>query len=1020
MPPGFWYPEGYVYFELQLQGLLNFTGIVYAEVREDKESYRYEKAVGDADQTVNIEKRYELVHPGGPGSQPISLGHLRLLGNYAAIYGRLGESARIIALTTFSQIFIIAFVVLMVVQFSVTRHLVRMADYANRLKPSNLEEALLLPRKRVFFREPDEIDQVACAFENFRMRLREDIRRRERAKKRLEESEARFRSLTDNLPVGVYRLSMEGQILFANPAMARMFGYKSPNEIEGIFTKELYADRKDRERVLPLYTRTPPRSAMEFRYRKKDDTLFWGSIQARPLEDQDGKLLAIDGTIEDITARKSAEETVLKRTRELESLYHLGQGAADGFSLERTFHSTIHHLQAFLETDLIVIFLQEGTNLRLKAHSQLHSPHSWDESVPHKVGQCLCGLAVQGEKPIFSSDIHSDPRCTLEECKKAGLRSYAAFPMVCRKESIGVLGIGSLTETVFSRHASYLETAAHTLAIGINDILLYRSLEKNSCRLERQILEHEKSRKSLRKSEQQFRSFFNSNPEGVLLVDFEGRIQTANQAVARITGYAPDAIQNSELIRHFTGESREKIDSLLESVRKGLLDDKLMEVEFLGAEGSPVPTAVRGWLVRGEADFPIALGLFIRDISIEKLLAAQKTALEQQLQHTRKMEAIGTLAGGIAHDFNNILGGIIGFAELAQEHAPFDVPRLSHFHLRLIEGCNRATELVEQILKFSRQKPMEMQPACITPLVKEVIQFLRAGLPSTIEIVSFLEADTDWVTADLTQLHQVLVNLCTNAYHAMKPGGGRLTVSMKTVHLDTVRRFQGLEIEPGDYLLLEIADTGCGIPAQFRERVFEPYFTTREPNEGTGLGLSVSFGIAKDHNGLIEFDSRSGKGTRFQVFLPTAEKKSETSATALSPIPQGAQERILLVDDELFFLDALREHLEHLNYNVVGFQSSMSALNSFCEHPEYFDLVITDQTMPKMTGVQLIAEMRLILPDIPIILCTGFSETVSESTAEQYGISKFIMKPVHRATLGHAVSELLNGRKPYGTNPGHR
>ena len=420
------------------------------------------------------------------------------------------------------------------------------------------------------------------------------------------------------------------------------------------------------------------------------------------------------------------------------------------------------------------------------------------------------------------------------------------------------------------------------------------------------------------------------------------------------------------------------------------------------------------------ADFPIALGLFIRDISIEKLLAAQKTALEQQLQHTRKMEAIGTLAGGIAHDFNNILGGIIGFAELAQEHAPFDVPRLSHFHLRLIEGCNRATELVEQILKFSRQKPMEMQPACITPLVKEVIQFLRAGLPSTIEIVSFLEADTDWVTADLTQLHQVLVNLCTNAYHAMKPGGGRLTVSMKTVHLDTVRRFQGLEIEPGDYLLLEIADTGCGIPAQFRERVFEPYFTTREPNEGTGLGLSVSFGIVKDHNGLIEFDSRSGKGTRFQVFLPTAEKKSETSATALSPIPQGAQERILLVDDELFFLDALREHLEHLNYNVVGFQSSMSALNSFCEHPEYFDLVITDQTMPKMTGVQLIAEMRLILPDIPIILCTGFSETVSESTAEQYGISKFIMKPIHRATLGRAVSELLNGRKPYGTNPGHR
>ncbi len=603
--------------------------------------------------------------------------------------------------------------------------------------------------------------------------------------------------------------------------------------------------------------------------------------------------------------------------------------------------------------------------------------------------------------------------------QKAGLRSYAAFPLVCRKENIGVLGIGSLTETDFNRHASYLETAAHTLAISIKNILLFRSLEKNSRRLERQILELEKSRKSLRESEQRFRSFFDSNPEGVLLVDFKGRIQTANQAVARITGYAPDAIRNSELTRHFTGKSREKIDSLLESIRKGLLDDKLMEIEFLRTDGSPVAAAVRGWLVRGEADFPIALGLFIRDISQEKLLAAQKTALERQLQHTQKMEAIGTLAGGIAHDFNNILGGIIGFAELAQEHAPPDYPRLSHFHLRLIEACNRAKELVEQILKFSRQKPMEMQPACLTPLVKEVIQFLRAGLPSTIEILSFLEADIDWVTADLTQLHQVLVNLCTNAYHAMKPGGGRLTVSMTTVHLDTVHRFQGLEIEPGDYILLEVADTGCGIPVHFRERVFEPYFTTKEPHEGTGLGLSVSFGIVKDHNGLIEFDSRPGKGSRFRVFLPAAEKRSETSATALSPIPQGEHERILLVDDELFFLDALKEHLEHLNYDVVGFQSSMSALNSFGEHPEYFDLVITDQTMPKMTGVQLIAEIRRIREDIPIILCTGFSETVTESTAEQFGISKFMMKPVHRAILGHAVSDLLNGRKTYGSHSGH-
>ena len=444
-----------------------------------------------------------------------------------------------------------------------------------------------------------------------------------------------------------------------------------------------------------------------------------------------------------------------------------------------------------------------------------------------------------------------------------------------------------------------------------------------------------------------------------------------------------------------------------------------MEIRLRRAEETKIPVAIRTWRVRDEGGHPLALGVFLRDLSAEKALAEQKKLLEQQLQHTQKMEAIGTLAGGIAHDFNNNLGGIIGFAELAVEHESRDLSRISHFHRRMLEACKRAKELVEQILKFGRRESAELQPCSLGPLVKETLHFLRSSLPSTIEIHGAAEADTDWVRGDLTQLHQVIVNLCTNAYHAMRPGPGRLTVVLENVHLHATRQFHGQKIPPGEYAMLEVGDTGRGVPAHCRDRIFDPYFTTKGVNEGSGLGLSVSFAIVKNHQGLIEFDSREGEGTTFRVLLPVCEQAAEAPRTSDDPLPMGQGERILVVDDELFFLDVLREHLETLAYDPVSFQNSARAFQSFRAHPAYFDLVITDQTMPQMTGVQLIAEIRKIRTDIPIILCTGFSETVTDATAEENGISRFLMKPVHRATLAETVQELLAGRRHHGTGADH-
>jgi PAS domain S-box-containing protein len=1004
---------------LQLQGLLNFPGIVYAEVREEKENYRYQKTVGVPLDSGGLQRTYDLFHSFG-AEERLHLGDLTVHAGYEALHDRFRSSAIFIALTTFSQIFITAVLIFILAQRSVTRRLVRLADYANRLTPPNLEEAPRLTRRGGPRRKPDEIDRVAEALNELRLRVREDIRKREWMNRRLRESEARFRSLTDNLPVGVFRVSADERILFVNPEMARMFGFDSVRQMIGRNPAEFYVHAEDREPVLNLRGDGIRLNATEIPFRRTDGTVFHGSLQAIRFQDEDGTVVAIDGTLADITERRKAEEAADRRTRELETLYRLGQESAEGLSLKGTLHSAIGRLQALLPAEMILVFLREGDRLRVRAHSRMPAPHVWAPARSHRVGECLCGLAAEKGKPVYSSDIHADDRCVLPECKAAGLRSFAAFPLENRNELIGVLAVGAMKETDFRAHSAFLETAARTLAIGIHNIQLYRSLEENAEQLNGRLSELERSRKALRESEYRFRSFFKSNPEGVLLLDFDGRILDANGAARSITGFEKTALCKLRLHDLARGGSRKAVVDALAGIQGGDLERTPMEIRLRRADETDLPAAIRTWRVRDEAGNPLALGVFLRDLSAEKALAEQKANLERQLQHTQKMEAIGTLAGGIAHDFNNILGGIIGFAELAVEHESRDPSRIPHFHRRMLEACKRAKELVEQILKFGRREPAELQPCALAPLVKETLHFLRSSLPSTIEIHGVVEAEAEWVFGDPTQLHQVIVNLCTNAYHAMRPGPGRLTVALKNAHFDGVRRFHGLEIPPGEYAMLEVGDTGRGVPAHCRDRIFDPYFTTKDVDEGSGLGLSVSFAIVKNHKGLIEFDSREGAGATFRVFLPLSEHEAEAPRKPEDPLPMGRGERVLLVDDELFFLDVLREHLETLAYDPVSFQSSDRALQSFRAQPTYFDLVITDQTMPDLTGVQLIGEIRKIRTDIPIILCTGFSETVTEESAGRRAISRFLMKPVHRATLAEAVDDLLAERRDHGTGFDHR
>ncbi|MCF8085000.1 MAG: response regulator, partial [Deltaproteobacteria bacterium] len=398
----------------------------------------------------------------------------------------------------------------------------------------------------------------------------------------------------------------------------------------------------------------------------------------------------------------------------------------------------------------------------------------------------------------------------------------------------------------------------------------------------------------------------------------------------------------------------------------------------------------------------------ILDISERKRAEEQRAQLETQLRRSQKMEAIGTLAGGIAHDFNNILMPLLLNAEMALEDLPEASPLKTNLQ-EVLKAGNRARDLVKQILAFSRQNQEQRSPLHVGPIVKEALKLLRSTLPSTIEIRQEMDITPgrDTIRADPTQIHQVLMNLCTNAFHAMQDQGGTLTVGLTHVPIgdDADPALRGLN--PGTYVKLTVGDTGGGMSPDIRDRIFEPYYTTKGKGEGTGLGLSVVHGIVKSHKGAVRVESEPGKGTTFQVFFPLFHSEVTVKEDLTSKIP-GGNERVLFVDDEAVSVGVVETLLERLGYAVDTQTSSVEALKMFQNDPQRFDLIITDQTMPGMTGADLAKEIMRIRPRVPIILCTGFSEQINEEQAKEMGIRAFIMKPFVSRQLAKTVRGVLD------------
>jgi PAS domain S-box-containing protein len=502
-----------------------------------------------------------------------------------------------------------------------------------------------------------------------------------------------------------------------------------------------------------------------------------------------------------------------------------------------------------------------------------------------------------------------------------------------------------------------------------------------------------------RKAEEKYLGIFENAVMGIFHSTSEGRILSANPAFARILGYeSPEEACRTitDVAGHLFADPRRRFEFLHILNTQGKLQEQ--EIQFKKKDGSAVLVNISGRAVRDGAGQLLYYEGTMQDIT-------ERKRLESQLRQAQKMEAIGTLAGGIAHDFNNILASMMGYTEMSIKESRQEVRR--DYLNQVLQACERAKNLVNQILFFSRQREEELRPLDVRPIVKEALNLLRATLPTTMEIKQAITAKETTVLADPTQIHQIIMNLSTNAAHAMREKGGVLEVRLSNLEYKADSQDIPPGLQPGCYLQLSVSDTGHGIDAAIRDKIFDPFFTTKQAREGTGLGLSVVYGIVKSCGGAIDVQSFTGKGTTMTIYLPCILAKKNIEEKTLIDVDLQGHDQILFVDDEEMLVRMARAFFKSLGYSITATTSSAEALKLCEENPQRFDLVITDMTMPEITGIALARALMKIRPELPVILCTGYSDAVNLEDARNLNIREFCRKPLLLNDMGRMVKRIL-------------
>ncbi|NIM18223.1 MAG: response regulator [Candidatus Aminicenantes bacterium] len=571
---------------------------------------------------------------------------------------------------------------------------------------------------------------------------------------------------------------------------------------------------------------------------------------------------------------------------------------------------------------------------------------------------------------------------TIEEISSGDLSRRATFSS---NDEVGNLAAS------FNLMVENLETYSSELQeLNIN---LENKVVERTKELQVEINERKLTQEALEKSEEKYRQLVNNSLVGIYITQ-DHFIKFCNQKFAEIFGYqSPEEVLGKQMKELLIKEKWSKATRMYEF--KGIKKDgTIFDIEVLD---TPIIYQHR----------PAIQGILM-DITIRKQIEEERQKLEDQLRQAQKMESLGTLAGGIAHDFNNILSAILGYTELTMAMLTEKSKAKSNLS-RVLSASHRAKEMVKHILTFSRRSEKDRKPLWLNEVVNEVLKLMRSTLPSTIEINQDVPEMTMPVIADRSEIHQVVMNLCTNAGHAMREKGGILHVALKEIEYEagTIGRSS---LVSGRYQQLTISDTGHGMSPEILSRIFEPYFTTKREGEGIGMGLAVVHGIIKSCEGDITVYSQPGKGTTFNIFLPVTEEKEMKTVIDQTEIELRGSEHILFIDDEPILAELGVEMLEHFGYKVKMITSSIKALEAFRAAPGKFDLVITDQTMPNMTGLQLAVKIREVRPDIPIILCTGFSESVNEENFKAQGIQAFLMKPFIKEELARVIRNVLDGK----------
>jgi signal transduction histidine kinase/ActR/RegA family two-component response regulator len=570
------------------------------------------------------------------------------------------------------------------------------------------------------------------------------------------------------------------------------------------------------------------------------------------------------------------------------------------------------------------------------------------------------------------------------------------IPLKSGDQTIGVIGLCSLSpqKQFGDNEIAVLTRFGELASIALDNAHLHAKLQQ-------ELQERSEAEKILENSRQTFRTVLDSIDATIYVSDMD------THEIIFLNKYMRDNFGSDLVGQKCYRVFRNEKGPCEHCTNPRLLDEQGNPTGAIVWEGkNPL---INKWYINYDRAIKWTDGRHVRlqvatDITKLKELEKERIKAETYLRQAQKMEAIGTLAGGIAHDFNNILSAIMGYTELSL----LEVSQESDAKYNLNEiykASQRAKEVVKQILTFSRQSEQNRRPLKIDPIVKDSIKMLKASLPSTIQIQQYIDPAAGIIEADATEIHQIIMNLGANAYHAMSETGGRLEVKVENADLNTETAGR-LEIAAGNYLTLTLSDSGCGMTPEVMDRIFEPYFTTKEKGKGTGMGLAVVHGILKSYGGTVTVDSQPGKGSVFSVYIPTGPQEVQPEIETTPSLPTG-NERILFVDDEHALAEIGKKSLERLGYRVQTRTSSVEALALFQNASDNFDLIITDMTMPEMTGDKLAGEVMKIRPDIPVIICSGYSDDTLVNRATQIGISAFLMKPLVIQDLANTIREVL-------------